>query len=56
MLLCLTNVSLMPCAKGPFFDRIQTKLHDMKHGKTNELMDSRCSGNDPNLFETCLVN
>lgn len=38
MLLCLTHVELMPCVKGPFFDRIKTKLNQLKHGKTNELV------------------
>lgn len=34
----LNHVELMPCVKGPFFDRIQAKLNLMKHRKTNELM------------------
>lgn len=38
MLLSLTRVELMPCVKGHFFDRIQTKLNQMKYGKTNELV------------------
>ncbi len=29
LILCPTHVSLMPCVKGPFFDRIQTKLNHM---------------------------
>lgn len=38
MLLYLNHVEFMPCIKGPFFDRIQNKLHQMKHEKTNELV------------------
>ncbi|MBA3603366.1 MAG: hypothetical protein H0W50_06945 [Parachlamydiaceae bacterium] len=38
LLLHLTNVEFMPCVKGPFFERIQAKLDQMKHRKTNELV------------------
>ena len=38
MLQHLTKVELMPCAKGPFFERIQNKLKQMKLMKSNELV------------------
>lgn len=38
LLLHLTRVELMPCVKGPFFDRIQAKLNQIKYEKTNELV------------------
>jgi len=38
MLLHLAHVEVIPCVKGPFFDRIQAKLNQMKHGKSNELV------------------
>lgn len=34
----LAKVELMPCAKGFFFERIQNKLYQIRHGKTNELV------------------
>lgn len=38
MLLHLTHIEFMPCVKGSFFDRMQNKLNQMKHGETNELV------------------
>lgn len=38
LLLHLIHVELLPCVKGPFFDRMQVKLNQMKQGKTNELV------------------
>lgn len=38
MLKYLTKVELMPCIKGPFFERIQNKLKQMKLMRSNELL------------------
>ncbi len=38
LLLNLTKVEFMPCVKGPFFERIQAKMDQVKHRKTNELV------------------
>lgn len=38
MLQHLTNVDILPCLKGPFFNRMEAKIDQLQHTKTNEIV------------------
>ena len=32
------KVEILPCSKGPFFERMQSEMYQIKHGNTNEVV------------------